>query len=213
MCDSNLWGFLKNRVIRSNPDTMNELEDNIRTEITGITQQEFLRVNANFITRCQVRMNQDGHQFEQLLQHRIVELPKLWNEVRWSGIRKNGSNITNTSRRNCYECDIGPCPLQIHATSCNEFQSLGRAIVKEDEYEEVRWDGIVSIVSRRERVFRLWWEESMLRTTFSLIVLSLSIMKPSRDVKTELAPRFKKVIRIGSQTFSDVTCKDKLFAS
>ncbi|KAJ4432522.1 hypothetical protein ANN_21144 [Periplaneta americana] len=42
----------------------------------------------------------------------------------------------------------------------NEFQSLGRAIVKEDEYEEVRWDGIVSIVSWRERVFRLWWEES-----------------------------------------------------
>ncbi|KAJ4439217.1 hypothetical protein ANN_07336 [Periplaneta americana] len=43
----------------------------------------------------------------------------------------------------------------------NEFQSLGRAIVKEDEYEEVRRDGIVSIVSWRERVFRLWWEESM----------------------------------------------------
>ncbi|KAJ4450380.1 hypothetical protein ANN_01801 [Periplaneta americana] len=41
----------------------------------------------------------------------------------------------------------------------NEFQSLGRAIVKEDEYEEVRWDGIVSIVSWRERVFRLWCEE------------------------------------------------------
>ncbi|KAJ4427377.1 hypothetical protein ANN_24998 [Periplaneta americana] len=41
----------------------------------------------------------------------------------------------------------------------NEFQSLGRAIVKEDEYEEVRWDGIVSIVSWRERLFRLWWEE------------------------------------------------------
>ncbi|KAJ4448411.1 hypothetical protein ANN_10427 [Periplaneta americana] len=42
----------------------------------------------------------------------------------------------------------------------SEFQSLGRAIVKEDEYEEVRWD---SIVSRRERVFRLWWEERRLR--------------------------------------------------
>ncbi|KAJ4445877.1 hypothetical protein ANN_12562 [Periplaneta americana] len=42
----------------------------------------------------------------------------------------------------------------------NESQSLGRAIVKEDEYEEVRWDGIVSIVSWRERVFRLWWKES-----------------------------------------------------
>ncbi|KAJ4427958.1 hypothetical protein ANN_23971 [Periplaneta americana] len=37
----------------------------------------------------------------------------------------------------------------------NEFQSLGSSIVKEDEYEEVRWDGIVSIVSWRERVFRL----------------------------------------------------------
>ncbi|KAJ4439841.1 hypothetical protein ANN_07969 [Periplaneta americana] len=44
----------------------------------------------------------------------------------------------------------------------NEFQSLGRAIVKEDEYEEVRWDGIVSIASWRERVFRLWWEERRL---------------------------------------------------
>ncbi|KAJ4439205.1 hypothetical protein ANN_07324 [Periplaneta americana] len=43
----------------------------------------------------------------------------------------------------------------------SEFQSLGRAIVKEDEYEEVRWDGIVSIVSWRERVFRLWWEERL----------------------------------------------------
>ncbi|KAJ4445649.1 hypothetical protein ANN_12332 [Periplaneta americana] len=43
----------------------------------------------------------------------------------------------------------------------SEFQSLGRAIVKEDEYEEVRWDGIVSIVSWPERVFRLWWEESL----------------------------------------------------
>ncbi|KAJ4445207.1 hypothetical protein ANN_07008 [Periplaneta americana] len=41
----------------------------------------------------------------------------------------------------------------------NEFQCLGRAIVKEDEYEEVRWDGIVSIVSWRGRVFKLWWEE------------------------------------------------------
>ncbi|KAJ4449178.1 hypothetical protein ANN_00574 [Periplaneta americana] len=46
----------------------------------------------------------------------------------------------------------------------NEFQSLGRAIVKEDEYEEVRWDGIVSIVSWRERVFRLWWEERNLKS-------------------------------------------------
>ncbi|KAJ4442498.1 hypothetical protein ANN_04085 [Periplaneta americana] len=49
----------------------------------------------------------------------------------------------------------------------NEFQSLGRAIVKEDEYEEVRWDDIVSIVSWRERVFRLWWEERSTQKCFS----------------------------------------------
>ncbi|KAJ4426428.1 hypothetical protein ANN_27242 [Periplaneta americana] len=41
----------------------------------------------------------------------------------------------------------------------SEFQSLGSTIVKEDEYEEVRWDGIVSIVSWRERVFRLCGKE------------------------------------------------------
>ncbi|KAJ4446747.1 hypothetical protein ANN_13444 [Periplaneta americana] len=35
--------------------------------------------------------------------------------------------------------------------------SLGKAIVKYDEYEELRWDGIVTIVSWQERVFRLWW--------------------------------------------------------
>ncbi|KAJ4435588.1 hypothetical protein ANN_18204 [Periplaneta americana] len=28
----------------------------------------------------------------------------------------------------------------------SEFQSLGRAIVKEDEYEEVRWDGMATMV-------------------------------------------------------------------
>ncbi|KAJ4435412.1 hypothetical protein ANN_18027 [Periplaneta americana] len=51
----------------------------------------------------------------------------------------------------------------------NEFQSLGKAIVKEDEYEEVRWDGIVSIVSWRERVFRLWWEERVANLSLSLV--------------------------------------------
>ncbi|KAJ4430985.1 hypothetical protein ANN_19578 [Periplaneta americana] len=51
----------------------------------------------------------------------------------------------------------------------NEFQSLGTAIVKEDEYEEVRWDGIVSIVSWRERVFRLWWEESTENPAFDWV--------------------------------------------
>ncbi|KAJ4451143.1 hypothetical protein ANN_02585 [Periplaneta americana] len=55
----------------------------------------------------------------------------------------------------------------------NEFQSLGRAIVKEDEYEEVRWDGIVSIVSWRERVFRFWWEESWITPSVTSLHLNV----------------------------------------
>ncbi|KAJ4429675.1 hypothetical protein ANN_21876 [Periplaneta americana] len=58
-------------------------------------------------------------------------------------------------------CEGGNESLGSLKATGNEFQSLGRAIVKEDEHEEVRWDGIVSIVSWRERVFRLWWEERM----------------------------------------------------
>ncbi|KAJ4450921.1 hypothetical protein ANN_02356, partial [Periplaneta americana] len=34
----------------------------------------------------------------------------------------------------------------------SEFQSLGRAIVKEDEYEEVRWDGIVIAIDLFEHI-------------------------------------------------------------
>ncbi|KAJ4428411.1 hypothetical protein ANN_24448 [Periplaneta americana] len=71
----------------------------------------------------------------------------------------------------------------------NEFQSLGRAIVKEDEYEEVRWDGIVSIVSWRERVFRLWWEErqgyALSTKLFNLVlekVIRSKEINPGNDV-------------------------------
>ncbi|KAJ4443958.1 hypothetical protein ANN_05747 [Periplaneta americana] len=78
----------------------------------------------------------------------------------------------------------------------NEFQSLGRAIVKEDEYEEVRWDGIVSIVSWRERVFRLWWEErqdtrtlrfwavflSTLPSQWYLLPLHLTVVPPPKQM-------------------------------
>ncbi|KAJ4444055.1 hypothetical protein ANN_05844 [Periplaneta americana] len=64
----------------------------------------------------------------------------------------------------------------------SEFQSLGRAIVKEDEYEEVRWDGIVSIVSWRERVFRLWWEESQLSEDRSELVNdTIKVMERSSE--------------------------------
>ncbi|KAJ4447243.1 hypothetical protein ANN_09247 [Periplaneta americana] len=77
----------------------------------------------------------------------------------------------------------------------NEFQSLGRAIVKEDEYEEVRWDGIVSIVSWRECVFRLWWEESLSQPIASrdggnVIIFTNIAYKTYKQIMSALKFRF-----------------------
>ncbi|KAJ4448321.1 hypothetical protein ANN_10336 [Periplaneta americana] len=69
------------------------------------------------------------------------------------------SNLAHRAEIRSSSDDINAAQMSSLMLAGNEFQSLGRAIVKEDEYEEVRWDGIVSIVSWRERVFRLWWEE------------------------------------------------------
>ncbi|KAJ4445024.1 hypothetical protein ANN_06823 [Periplaneta americana] len=72
--------------------------------------------------------------------------------------KRSGNTYGHFQSTNHITADQKPQSLMLAGS---EFQSLGRAIVKEDEYEEVRWDGIVSIVSWRERVFRLWWEESL----------------------------------------------------
>ncbi|KAJ4433355.1 hypothetical protein ANN_15614 [Periplaneta americana] len=92
-----------------------------------------------------------------------------------------GEDISNVSilefgtKLHCNTSELKPTTL-----TRSEFQSLGRAIVKEDEYEEVRWDGIVSIVSWRERVFRLWWEE---RITTILVVNIYKFKELSRNRK------------------------------
>ncbi|KAJ4426997.1 hypothetical protein ANN_26796 [Periplaneta americana] len=78
----------------------------------------------------------------------------------------------------------------------NEFQSLGRAIVKEDEYEEVRWDGIVSIVSWRERMFRLWWEE---RTTETFTTALYDI--PFNTKQNTLSETFRARMRKNQTCF------------
>ena len=67
VCDYYLWGTLKNRVYRNNPHSIDELKDNIRAELGRITEEELLRVNQNFIKRCQECVNVGGHHFEQLL--------------------------------------------------------------------------------------------------------------------------------------------------
>jgi hypothetical protein len=41
------------RVYRNDRHTIDELKDNIRTEIQNISEEELLRVNANLMKRCQ----------------------------------------------------------------------------------------------------------------------------------------------------------------
>jgi hypothetical protein len=62
-----VWLFtLKNRVYQNNLHTIDELKDNIRTEIQNISE-ELLRVNANFMNRRQECLQAYGHHFEQFL--------------------------------------------------------------------------------------------------------------------------------------------------
>ncbi|KAJ4451229.1 hypothetical protein ANN_02689 [Periplaneta americana] len=112
---------------------------------------------------------------EQASQSCVAVKPALRPKFDLSCVRNCGSGSPEFE---CSEPQLGELSSKFSGLSLkslmlvgNEFQSLGRAIVKEDEYEEVRWDGIVSIVSWRERVFRLWWEES---TSCAQVRLSLS---------------------------------------
>ncbi|KAJ4450572.1 hypothetical protein ANN_01999 [Periplaneta americana] len=56
----------------------------------------------------------------------------------------------------------------------SEFQSLGRAIVKEDEYEEVRWDGIdlTEFGDNGKSVLELLPAETKLQVTRDIVLLA-----------------------------------------
>jgi hypothetical protein len=55
------------RAYRNSPHTIDELRDNIRTEIQNSSEEELLRVNANFMKICQEYLQVNGHHFEQFL--------------------------------------------------------------------------------------------------------------------------------------------------
>lgn len=67
VCDFYLWGNLKNKVYKSNPHTLEELKQNIRTEINAISEAELLRVNGNFLKRCRRCIDEEGRHFQHLL--------------------------------------------------------------------------------------------------------------------------------------------------
>ena len=53
-------------VYKTNPHTLDELKQNIRTEINAISEAELMRVNANFLRRCH-RCTDAGQHSQHLL--------------------------------------------------------------------------------------------------------------------------------------------------
>jgi hypothetical protein len=66
-CDLYLWGYLKGRVYEQNPRNIEELKDNIRNSIRGITTMELTHVYMNLLRRAQECLDADGKQFQHLL--------------------------------------------------------------------------------------------------------------------------------------------------
>ena len=63
-CEFYLWETLKNKVYAGNSHTINELKDNIISVIESISAEELLKVNNNFIRRCQQCVGSNGGHFQ-----------------------------------------------------------------------------------------------------------------------------------------------------
>ena len=62
-----LWGYLKDRVYKTNPRTIGELKSNIQTEIEAIDEETCRAVMSNFIRRMEMCQQQEGGHLEELL--------------------------------------------------------------------------------------------------------------------------------------------------
>ncbi|KAJ4441186.1 hypothetical protein ANN_11037 [Periplaneta americana] len=112
-------------------------------------------LDVKLLVSCTVLGNIDRSEFGNLLE--LFKSGVVDNRNYWSITQET---LVKVFANKCKRVELPASVMTVSLMLAgNEFQSLGRAIVKEDEYEEVRWDGIVSTVSWRERVFRLWWEE------------------------------------------------------
>ena len=58
---------LQQRIKFTNPHTLDELKQNIRTEINAISEAELIRVNAYFLRRCHRSIDAEGQHFQHLL--------------------------------------------------------------------------------------------------------------------------------------------------
>ncbi|KAL0868271.1 hypothetical protein ABMA27_007802 [Loxostege sticticalis] len=62
-----LWGFLKSRVYVNKPQTLAALKENIRQEITNISQEVLRQVMQNVINRAQMCINSGGHHLKDII--------------------------------------------------------------------------------------------------------------------------------------------------
>lgn len=61
-----LWGYLKSRVYKNRPHTINELKERIRLEIAQISAEVLQNVQDEFVARLSHCLIAEGHQFEHL---------------------------------------------------------------------------------------------------------------------------------------------------
>jgi len=66
-CDFNLWGYLMGKVYANNQKTLEDLKENIRTEIRRIDTAELHRVYDNMLQRAQKCIDVQGDHFQHLL--------------------------------------------------------------------------------------------------------------------------------------------------
>ena len=59
--------LLHHKVYKTSPHTLDELKQNIMTEINTISEAELMRMNANFLRRCRRCINAEGQHFQHLL--------------------------------------------------------------------------------------------------------------------------------------------------
>ena len=66
-CDYFLWGFLKDRVYRTSPQTIDDLKQAIKTEIMGVRTEVLQSVTDGFKKRIYHLVASEGGHFENLI--------------------------------------------------------------------------------------------------------------------------------------------------
>lgn len=62
-----LWGYLKRKVYRTRPQTLDQLKDNIISECRAVTPETLEKVLSNCLKRMLLCKENDGGHFEHLL--------------------------------------------------------------------------------------------------------------------------------------------------